>query len=312
MDTPTPPAPAPTPAVPVQSGTSNDTRTIVTVLCLLFIFPIGLILMWFWTKWPLWVKLVISILPLFLVALIGVFAVAILTTINPEAQIEKANCVKQCQGSANRQTCVSQCLTPSPTNNQVVPKPSPSTSSSRVDTSNWKTHTDETLKILFKYPSTWQVKTSANNITLTKNQIWAELNFKTDFKPGGCGGMLGSTDQNYIDTTSKLKQIAFLGEQAYRNKLEGDYWSAADEPEPFTQPVFFTRPTYKATEKNGELAGQNLHDLAFCYENTTRPMSISVSFSGDSFTRKDIENQLLDYATLNEMDQILSTFKFLD
>lgn len=44
-----------------QQGMSNDTRTIVTVLLLIFVFPVGLIVMWVWPRWPGWVKLLISV-----------------------------------------------------------------------------------------------------------------------------------------------------------------------------------------------------------------------------------------------------------
>lgn len=51
-----------------SKGTSEDTKTIVTVLLLLFIYPIGLILVWFWVKWPRWVKIIIS-LPIIIILL---------------------------------------------------------------------------------------------------------------------------------------------------------------------------------------------------------------------------------------------------
>lgn len=43
-----------------SQGASKDTRTIVTVLLLIFVYPLGFFFMWFWTKWPVWVKVVIS------------------------------------------------------------------------------------------------------------------------------------------------------------------------------------------------------------------------------------------------------------
>ncbi len=61
-----------------SSGTSEDTKTIVTVLLLLFVFPLGLVLMWFWTKWPSWIKLLISV-PIIILGflfIVGVFTVA--------------------------------------------------------------------------------------------------------------------------------------------------------------------------------------------------------------------------------------------
>jgi hypothetical protein len=54
--------------------TSEDTKTIATVLLLIFMFPVGIILMWFWTKWKIWVKLLIT-LPaiIFLISFFSVF-----------------------------------------------------------------------------------------------------------------------------------------------------------------------------------------------------------------------------------------------
>lgn len=43
---------------------SEDTKSIITVLLLLFAFPIGVILMWVWSKWALWLRLVITLVPI--------------------------------------------------------------------------------------------------------------------------------------------------------------------------------------------------------------------------------------------------------
>lgn len=71
---------------------SEDTKAIIVVLLLIFVFPIGLLLMWFWTKWPLWVKLVVTI-PILLIGLLflGIFSAALITTINPTQQIARAH-----------------------------------------------------------------------------------------------------------------------------------------------------------------------------------------------------------------------------
>lgn len=44
-----------------NQGVSEDTRLIVTVLLLIFVYPVGLIVMWLWTHWAKWVKVVISL-----------------------------------------------------------------------------------------------------------------------------------------------------------------------------------------------------------------------------------------------------------
>jgi len=74
-----------------EEGMSYDTKTIITVLALIFVFPVGLILMFVWMKWPWWVKLIIGF-PVALVGLafLGIIVVAMLATIDPSAQISKA------------------------------------------------------------------------------------------------------------------------------------------------------------------------------------------------------------------------------
>lgn len=98
---------------------SEDTKAMITVLLSIFAFPIGLILMWFWVKWPVWVKVVISIplLILPIIAIVGIFSAAVLSTVNPRAQIQKAECARQCETSSNKTLCAQTCLenlTPSP------------------------------------------------------------------------------------------------------------------------------------------------------------------------------------------------------
>lgn len=95
---------------PTQSSeVSTDTKTIITILLLIFIYPVGLILMWFWTSWKRWVKILVSlpvILLIFLPFLVGI----LLAAINPPAQIKKANCVKLCELSATKNSCIESCL----------------------------------------------------------------------------------------------------------------------------------------------------------------------------------------------------------
>lgn len=115
QSTPQPAVQTPTaPQIPVapQANSSLDTKSIVTILLLLFFFPLGVILMWFLTKWPVWLKLIITI-PVTL-AIIGILAVAILAAVNPKAQIQKANeaaCRQQCSISApSNPNCYNLCL----------------------------------------------------------------------------------------------------------------------------------------------------------------------------------------------------------
>lgn len=87
-----------------NQGTSNDTKTIVTILLLIFIFPVGLILMWVWIKWKLWVKILVSI------PIIALLAAGVLTAFSPSRQIERANCVKKCQTNDTNNACMQACM----------------------------------------------------------------------------------------------------------------------------------------------------------------------------------------------------------
>lgn len=52
-----------------ESEISFETKTVITIILLLFVYPVGLILMWWWMReWPLWLKLLLSI-PLFFAVL---------------------------------------------------------------------------------------------------------------------------------------------------------------------------------------------------------------------------------------------------
>lgn len=70
---------------------SEDTKTLIVILLLIFVYPIGLIMMFVWMKWPWWVKLLVA-LPVTLVvfAMVSIMGVAILATINPSGQVNKA------------------------------------------------------------------------------------------------------------------------------------------------------------------------------------------------------------------------------
>lgn len=67
----------------LNNGASQSTRTLVTVLLLLFLTPIGFFVMWFWSKWAMWVKLLITGLLVFWFILVFVFVAIFLVALNP-------------------------------------------------------------------------------------------------------------------------------------------------------------------------------------------------------------------------------------
>lgn len=100
MDTPTsqtetqPSVPPPTPvSSPAAPDNSESTKTIVTILLLLFVTPIGVIVMWFWPKWKTWVKVLITLLCLipFAIIFLAIMGTVALIAVNPSTQFAKAN-----------------------------------------------------------------------------------------------------------------------------------------------------------------------------------------------------------------------------
>src|SRR5258708_25392678 len=92
---PIPPQPAVQSPLPqVQAtGTSNMTTAIVLGL-LVFFYPLGLILIWTLTKWPLWVKILLSSL-IVILAVLGIIGAIALSTLNPAKQFAQANDLKR-------------------------------------------------------------------------------------------------------------------------------------------------------------------------------------------------------------------------
>lgn len=103
-------------------GTSNDTKIIVTVILLVFFFPVGLILMWFWTKWPRWLKILLTV-PLILTIFLfmGLFAIGFLAALNPNSAYNKGKCVSQCENSIDRSSCIQACSSTVKPGNYAVP-----------------------------------------------------------------------------------------------------------------------------------------------------------------------------------------------
>ena len=95
-----------------KRGTSKKTRAIVTVLFLVFLFPVGLILMWAWSKWQTWVKVLVTFLVLFTAFIITPVVLAVaLVAINPKARMDKARCAEECETvTANNALCIQDCI----------------------------------------------------------------------------------------------------------------------------------------------------------------------------------------------------------
>ena len=68
-----------------------ETKLLITILLLIFIYPVGVFFMYRWMKWNGIIKTIIA-LPIFLLIMIiiGGIIAGITSTMNPSAQIEKA------------------------------------------------------------------------------------------------------------------------------------------------------------------------------------------------------------------------------
>ena len=78
---------------------SNTLANLLTILLLILLFPVGAIVMWVWPKWQAWVKIIITIFVtlVFLFILLPFTAAILITVVNPQEQIRKANEAKQKQ-----------------------------------------------------------------------------------------------------------------------------------------------------------------------------------------------------------------------
>jgi len=103
-----------------ESGISYDTKTLIVVLTLIFVYPVGLLLMFLWMKWRWWIKLLIALPVTFIVLILaGAFAVGFLATVNPGASFQKGQCVAKCNEitiQEERGQCIALCDTAAGTN----------------------------------------------------------------------------------------------------------------------------------------------------------------------------------------------------
>ncbi|MBI5614138.1 hypothetical protein HY947_04400 [Candidatus Gottesmanbacteria bacterium] len=89
-------------------GTDNKTKSIITIIFLFIAFPIGFILMWFWTRWSIWIKVFVTIITI--IPLLSALAIGLLVTINPREQMYKGKCKSQCKENVQFQTCFDSCM----------------------------------------------------------------------------------------------------------------------------------------------------------------------------------------------------------
>lgn len=47
--------------IPQKSGISEGTKALITVLLLIFMYPVGIVVMWAWPRWMGWVKVLVTL-----------------------------------------------------------------------------------------------------------------------------------------------------------------------------------------------------------------------------------------------------------
>jgi hypothetical protein len=81
----TPPA-QPNPTSQPANTPPDQTKTIVTILCLLFVTPVGIVLMWLWMKnWPKWLKIIITLLPILFILFMIILMIVIFASVPKDA-----------------------------------------------------------------------------------------------------------------------------------------------------------------------------------------------------------------------------------
>jgi hypothetical protein len=95
---------------------SEDTKVIVIVLLLLFVPPVGAILMLLWTDWPVWLKVLLSIYAfagLFLLLFLFVMGFLLLGTLGFAAsmkELQETECKNACLRDATVSVCQERCM----------------------------------------------------------------------------------------------------------------------------------------------------------------------------------------------------------
>jgi hypothetical protein len=104
---------------------TKKSTTIITILLLIFLFPIGLIIMLAFTNWKTGIKILITIIGPIVIILGVILSASILVALNPQAQIQKANCMTSCNETYSKtdvgySECVNSCASPEITNNSTT------------------------------------------------------------------------------------------------------------------------------------------------------------------------------------------------
>lgn len=93
------------------TGEKLSKKSLVVIVLVVFLYPIGLLSMYFFTKWKWWIKFLITLPMILIVIIFGL----LLLSVNPQEAIEKAEklkalCSIKCSNDTNYEVCYNQCV----------------------------------------------------------------------------------------------------------------------------------------------------------------------------------------------------------
>ena len=126
----------------------------------------------------------------------------------------------------------------------------------------------------------------------------------SDTCPGGYGPQ--QTDSTY-------QPLEILGRNAARLRPEdGVAWIVPEPHEPYTLPVvFYKLPTECIQDWPDSSIPTGEVVFLWGYSDNQMPLSLSMTYYSNQFTAINLQNRTIDYATIQEMDQIVQSLRLL-
>lgn len=191
----TPPPPAQPPADINGNHKDLDTHTLIGILLLAFIYPIGLIFMWFMTKWPKWVKLLLTVPVLFII--LGLILVWY------SYYVLSSNGFYNTTGKSSTNSA-----------QHIIPSPSPTPDSTAADkTANWKTYTNQKYGYEINIPYNWFRDTGAGYNTYGSRDNFQNQNFSAAIGPFCAGGPGYDVNIQVLPNPQNMSATDYLNQQ---------------------------------------------------------------------------------------------------
>lgn len=94
-----------------EEGMSYSTKKIIVILLLIFFYPLGLLFMFVWMKWPKWVKFLLTGLFVLQIGVIIASFGALVALISGSPEMQGAlQCASQCQNAPDPESCTATCM----------------------------------------------------------------------------------------------------------------------------------------------------------------------------------------------------------